>query len=51
MPPLAQWQRSEDNAGMNIIARIVLVLLVWVAVYHIADHHRQPVPSWYEPTE
>lgn len=36
---------------MKIIARIIFVLFVWVVVYHVADNHRQPVPSWYEPTE
>ena len=51
MPMLAQWQRNEDNAGMNIIARILFVAVIWTVTYMVADASRTPVPSWYEPTE
>lgn len=49
MPPLAQWQRNEDNAGMNIIARIIFVLILWTTVYNMVQP--DPIPAWYEPTD
>ena len=49
MRAIVLQHKRSDNQGMNIIARIIFVLILWTTVYNMVQS--DPIPIWYEPTD